>query len=102
MSLLVSILIGILAGYIACKLTGNESKGLLVNLFLGVIGGFVGGWLFDLLGIVTYSWVGTVISSIRSRTLRYGEWLRFRRRIRTKEPRFRNGFQLAQVQAQRL
>lgn len=64
MSLLASIIIGMLAGYIACKLTGNESKGLLVNLFLGVIGGFVGGWLFDLLGIVTYSWVGTVISSV--------------------------------------
>lgn len=64
MSLLASIIIGLLAGYIACKLTGNESKGLLVNLFLGVIGGFVGGWLFDLVGIQTYTWVGSVISAV--------------------------------------
>lgn len=64
MSLLASIIIGLLAGYIACKLTGNESKGLLVNLFLGVMGGFVGGWLFDLVGIQTYTWVGSVISAV--------------------------------------
>ena len=61
---LANIIIGLLAGYIACKLTGNESKGLLVNLFLGVIGGFVGGWLFDLFGIITYSWVGSMISAV--------------------------------------
>lgn len=64
MGLIVSIIIGALAGYIACKLTGRGSQGLLVNLFLGVIGGFVGGWLFGLLGIETYTWVGDIISSV--------------------------------------
>lgn len=58
------IIIGLLAGYIACKLTGRDNKGLIVNLFLGVIGGFVGGWLFDLLGIETYSWIGDIISAV--------------------------------------
>lgn len=64
MSLLATIIVGALAGYIACKLTGSDSKGLLVNLFLGVIGGFVGGWLFDLVGINTYTWVGEIISAV--------------------------------------
>lgn len=64
MSLIAQILIGMLAGYIACKLTGRDSKGLIVNLFLGVIGGFVGGWLFGLLDIATYSWVGELISAV--------------------------------------
>jgi len=64
MELLISIIVGAVAGYIACKLTGRGSQGLLVNLFLGVIGGFVGGWLFGLLGIDTYTWVGDIISAV--------------------------------------
>lgn len=50
-----SIIIGILAGYIACKLTNREGKGLLVNLFLGVLGGFMGNFV---LGILDISWGG--------------------------------------------
>lgn len=50
-----SIIIGILAGYIACKLTNREGKGLLVNLFLGVLGGFLGNMV---LGFLNISWGG--------------------------------------------
>lgn len=50
-----SIIIGILAGYIACKLTNREGKGLLVNLFLGVLGGFLGNIV---LGVLNISWGG--------------------------------------------
>ena len=50
-----SIIIGILAGYIACKLTNREGKGLLVNLFLGVLGGFLGNLV---LGLLNISWGG--------------------------------------------
>ena len=37
---------GILAGYIASRLQKGEGSGCLVNLFLGIIGGLVGSWLF--------------------------------------------------------
>ena len=46
-----SIVVGILAGYIASKLTSGEGKGCLINLFLGLVGSLVGGWLFALLWI---------------------------------------------------
>lgn len=46
-----SIIAGVIAGYVACRLTDREGKGCLVNLLLGVIGGAVGGWLFSMLGI---------------------------------------------------
>ena len=52
-----SIIVGILAGYIASRLTSGEGKGCLIDLFLGVVGGLVGGWLFDILKI---SWGGTI------------------------------------------
>lgn len=59
-----SIIIGLLAGFIASKLQSGKSNGLIINLFLGVIGGAVGGWLFNLLGINTYSWIGDLICGV--------------------------------------
>mgnify|MGYP005838494733 FL=1 len=44
------LLIGLIAGWLAGKLT-NNSRGLAGNLILGLIGAFVGGFLFGLLGI---------------------------------------------------
>lgn len=59
-----SIIIGIAAGYIASRLQRGEGSGCLVNLFLGIVGGLLGGWLFAQLGIVAYSWVGELITSV--------------------------------------
>ena len=52
-----SIIIGILAGFVANKIMDRSSKGVMWNLVLGIIGGFAGGILFDLLNI---SWGGTI------------------------------------------
>lgn len=62
--MIAEIICGIIAGYIASKLQKGSSSGLLVNLFLGLIGGVVGGWLFSLLGIATYSWIGSMITAV--------------------------------------
>jgi len=50
-----SIVIGCLAGFIAGKLMRGGGFGIIINLILGIIGGAVGGWLFQLLGV---SWGG--------------------------------------------
>ncbi|MCF0199179.1 MAG: GlsB/YeaQ/YmgE family stress response membrane protein [Bacteroidaceae bacterium] len=63
-TLVISILSGILAGYIASKLQKGQSSGCLVNLFLGIIGAIVGGWLFGLFGIQAYSWIGEIVTSV--------------------------------------
>lgn len=52
-----SILVGIIAGYIACRVTNREGKGCLVDLLLGIVGGFLGGRIFSWLDI---SWGGTL------------------------------------------
>lgn len=57
------IIIGLLAGYIACRLQKGEGKGCLINLFLGILGGVVGGWLFGLLGIAAHNWIGELITA---------------------------------------
>ena len=46
-----TIIVGIAAGFIASKLTSGEGKGCWINLFLGLVGAIVGGWVFRLLGI---------------------------------------------------
>ncbi len=61
--MITGIIIGILAGFIASKLTSGQGKGCLVNLFLGIIGGGVGGWLFSLLGITTSGRIGELITA---------------------------------------
>ena len=61
---MITIITGILAGFIASKLQSGSGKGLLVNLFLGIIGAAVGGWLFSLLGIQANGFIGTLICAV--------------------------------------
>lgn len=51
MNFLWYVLIGILAGYVAGRLTKGRGHGFLLNLIVGIIGGVLGGWLFGLMGI---------------------------------------------------
>ncbi len=63
MGLIGSIIIGILAGSIAGKLSKRESNSWLVDLFVGILGAIVGGKVFDLLGIYTDGIVGELITA---------------------------------------
>ena len=55
LGIILSIVIGCLAGFIAGKLMRGGGFGIIINLLLGIIGGAVGGWLFEQLG---ESWGG--------------------------------------------
>lgn len=56
-----TIIVGIAAGFIASKLTSGEGKGCWINLFLGLVGAIVGGWVFRLLGIQWEpGWLGEI------------------------------------------
>ena len=65
MGLIGSIIVGILAGFLAGKLMRGGGFGCLMNLLLGVVGGFVGGMLFRALGISwTNGWIGEVGTAV--------------------------------------
>lgn len=51
MELLYVLLIGALAGWLAGNVLRGGGFGLLINIILGIIGAFVGNWLFHALGI---------------------------------------------------
>ena len=51
MDLVIWVLVGALAGYLAGLLVKGKGKGFLLNLLVGIAGAVIGGWLFPKLGI---------------------------------------------------
>jgi uncharacterized membrane protein YeaQ/YmgE (transglycosylase-associated protein family) len=55
------LLVGLVAGWLAGKLTKGSGFGALGNIVMGVIGAFIGGYLFSLAGIYAGGTIGSVI-----------------------------------------
>lgn len=49
MSLLAWVFVGIVAGFLAGKITGVEGNGCILTIAVGVVGAFLGGGLYRLL-----------------------------------------------------
>jgi uncharacterized membrane protein YeaQ/YmgE (transglycosylase-associated protein family) len=62
-SLLGWIVIGIIAGWLTGKLMRGVGYGILMDLILGLIGAVIGGWIFGLLGIFSYGFVGSLAAA---------------------------------------
>ncbi|MCR5534380.1 MAG: GlsB/YeaQ/YmgE family stress response membrane protein [Bacteroidaceae bacterium] len=62
--MVVGLITGILAGFVASKLFDGEGKGCIVNLVLGIIGGALGGYVFSLFGLQAYSWMGELVVAV--------------------------------------
>jgi uncharacterized membrane protein YeaQ/YmgE (transglycosylase-associated protein family) len=62
-SLIVFLIIGVVAGFLAGKIMKGGGFGLLGDLVVGVIGAFVGGWAFGLLGLFPAGIIGTLITA---------------------------------------
>ena len=51
MSFIAWIVLGLLAGFIASKIVNKAGEGMLMDIVLGVVGAFLGGWLFNTFGM---------------------------------------------------
>ena len=65
-----SILVGLIAGWLAGQVMKGGGYGVLMDIVLGLLGGIIGGWVFGALGIwpgggivgsIVVSFVGAVI-----------------------------------------
>jgi uncharacterized membrane protein YeaQ/YmgE (transglycosylase-associated protein family) len=74
-----SILVGLIAGWLAGQVMKGGGYGVLVDIILGLLGGIVGGWLFAALGIwpgggiigsILVSFVGAVVLVALTRMLK--------------------------------
>lgn len=52
------LIIGLLAGWLSGEITRGKGFGCLGNTLLGLIGAVLGGWLFSLLQIRAYGFIG--------------------------------------------
>lgn len=71
------LIIGILAGYVAEKVTASD-HGLLTNLLVGIAGAFVGGSLAGLLDIHYVGFLGNLIVAAIGAVIVLWVWRRFR------------------------
>ena len=62
-SLLGWIFIGIIAGWLAGTITHGGGFGVIADLFLGLIGGVLGGWMFSKLGITAGGFIGSLAAA---------------------------------------
>ncbi len=68
-----TIIIGLLAGWIASKFTKSET-GLIGNLVLGVIGAVVFGWLAGAFQIAVVGWVANLVGGVIGAVLLIALW----------------------------
>ena len=53
MGVIAWLILGALSGWIANRLMKNSSSGLIDNIIIGIIGAFIGGFVFNFLGAQT-------------------------------------------------
>jgi len=70
MSFLSWVVLGLVAGYIGSKIVNRRGEGIILDILLGVVGAFAGGWLFRIFGepgvsgLNLYSFFVAVIGSV--------------------------------------
>lgn len=65
MEILLFLLIGAIAGWLASLIMGGGGYGLIGDIIIGVIGGFIGGYLFGFLNVSAGSgWLGSLVTAL--------------------------------------
>ena len=70
MSILAWIILGLIAGFIASKIVNKAGEGIVMDIWLGIVGAIVGGYVFRMFGasgvsgLNIYSLIVAVIGSI--------------------------------------
>lgn len=64
MELIWFLCIGALAGWLASLIMKGKSRGILINLVVGIIGALLGGFLFDLLGLSLGGFIGSLVTAL--------------------------------------
>ncbi|MFQ6114293.1 MAG: GlsB/YeaQ/YmgE family stress response membrane protein [bacterium] len=64
MNIVLFLIIGLVAGWLAGQIMKGRGFGLVGNLIVGVIGALIGGFLFGLLGITAYGLIGSLVAAL--------------------------------------
>ena len=61
MSLILFLIVGLAAGWLAGVVMKGKGFGMLGNMIVGTIGAFIGWLLFKVIGLLLYGLIGTLI-----------------------------------------
>lgn len=64
MAFVVFLLIGLISGWIAAQMMTGHGLGATGDVIVGVIGAFLGGYIFDIFNVRTYGFGGAVVMSV--------------------------------------
>jgi len=62
-SIVMVLIIGAIAGWLAGKLMKGRGFGIAGNIVVGIVGAVIGSYLFGLLGISAYGFIGSVVTA---------------------------------------
>jgi uncharacterized membrane protein YeaQ/YmgE (transglycosylase-associated protein family) len=64
MSLIIFLLVGAIAGWLAGQIVRGYGFGLIGNIVVGIVGAFIAGWLFPRLGVaLPFGTIGEILSA---------------------------------------
>jgi uncharacterized membrane protein YeaQ/YmgE (transglycosylase-associated protein family) len=62
--LVMTIVVGLLAGWLAGKIQKGKGLGVAGDLVIGILGSVLGTWLFGELGLTAYGFVGNLVMAV--------------------------------------
>jgi len=62
-SVIVVLIIGALAGWIAGKIMEGRGFGVPINIVVGIVGAVIGGFLFSLIGVTVGGFIGSLLTA---------------------------------------
>ncbi|HET7458492.1 MAG TPA: GlsB/YeaQ/YmgE family stress response membrane protein [Gemmatimonadaceae bacterium] len=82
MTLLTWLIVGLIAGVLASLVMGGTGYGLIGDIVIGIVGAFIGGWIFSALGVasplgglagtILVAFIGAVVLIFLLRLIRRG------------------------------
>lgn len=63
-NILLSVLTGAAAGWLASKIFKSKTDRFLINMILGMVGGFLGFWILDYYGIYLAGRLGAFVTAV--------------------------------------
>ena len=58
-----TVVIGLIAGWLAGKVMKGRGYGVLIDIVLGIVGGVIGRFVFGMLGLASWNVIGSIIVS---------------------------------------
>ena len=84
MTILTWIIVGLVAGVLASLVMGGTGYGLIGDLIIGIVGAFVGNWIFERLGagvpfgglggVIFVAFIGAIVLLFILRLIRSATW----------------------------